>query len=240
MLILSTILFSIIVGVLPAIIWLLFWLEEDSAAPEPRKVIFLCFIYGILAVPLVIPFQRAVSIYFLNNTPIENIATAGMFGILSLILWATIEEIFKFGAVYRTIYKSKEADQPIDVLIYLITASLGFAAGENFLFILGYSLKGDLVSTILAGNLRFIGATLLHVISSATLGAFIAFNFFKTKRIRAVYAFVGILSAIVLHTTFNFLIINSRENNFFKTFILIWIAVIILIVLFEKIKKIKK
>lgn len=237
---LNTIILALIGGLLPAVLWLIFWLEEDITRPEPRRLIFLCFLYGMVAVPLVIPFQKFVSNYFLNGLPIEEVIKTGLVGVIAVLLWAAIEEIFKFGAAYTSVLNNKETDEPIDEVIYMIAAALGFAAAENTFFIIAPLLDGDVSNTIITGNLRFIGATLLHVISSATIGMFMAFSFYKGKFTKFFYTIFGLIAAILLHTGFNFLIIKTTDADIFKTFALVWSAVAILLLLFEKVKSIKK
>ena len=65
----------------------------------------------------------------------------------------------------------------------MITAALGFASLENTLFIIKTFSDGGILSGVDIGNMRFIGATLLHTASSAIVGAFMAFSLRKNKRI---------------------------------------------------------
>ncbi len=48
-----------ILGIVPALLWLWFWLKED-VHPEPLKMITLSFLGGMVAVVLVLPFQQLV------------------------------------------------------------------------------------------------------------------------------------------------------------------------------------
>jgi protease PrsW len=126
-------------------------------------------------------------------------------------------------------------DEPIDALIYLITAALGFAALENILFLLKvFGTQGMLVGFI-TGNLRFLGATLLHIATPATVGASIAFSFFHKEKLRR-NVFGGLLLATILHTVFNFFIIRSGNTSLFKILVPLWLAIIIIFLVFEKIK----
>src|SRR3989344_4852454 len=93
-----------------------------------------------------------------------------------MVVWAGIEEFLKYGAAFVVAFhairinKNKYIDEPVDPLIYMITAALGFAALENTLFLINPLLGGDALSGILTGNLRFIGASLLHVLASGVVG----------------------------------------------------------------------
>ena len=49
---------AFILGFVPALVWLWFWLTEDRDHPEPKRMIALAFFVGCLTVLLVLPFQK--------------------------------------------------------------------------------------------------------------------------------------------------------------------------------------
>ena len=133
----QTITFAALGGLLPALLWLWFWRREDRRHPEPRPLIALAFLAGIIAVPLVLPLEKYVAKFVLGGSEIETIAGINlMLALTGIILWSLIEEILKFLAAYLTVLRRKEVDEPIDLVIYMITVALGFAAAENALFLL--------------------------------------------------------------------------------------------------------
>src|SRR3989338_352155 len=162
----STLFFAIAGGFIPSLLWLWFWLKEDSH-PEPRASLIYTFIAGMIAVPVAMVFE-----YF-------TLFQAGLAGSFSLLAWAFIEEILKYGAARKTAFCKSCFDEPIDAIIYMVTAALGFASLENTLFIIKTFHNSGILSGLDIGNMRFIGATLLHTASSAIVGAFIAFSFEK-------------------------------------------------------------
>jgi RsiW-degrading membrane proteinase PrsW (M82 family) len=120
----------------------------------------------------------------------------------------------------------------------MISTALGFSAAENALFLISPILEGDISRSLATGNLRFIGATLLHVMASAIIGVFLAFAFYKSKHIKTIYRSAGILTAIFLHTAFNLFIINNEQSTM-TVFSIVWIATILIILILEKIKRLK-
>src|SRR3989344_2986361 len=125
----QTFLWAFLGGILPALLWLWFWLKEDGKKPEPKRLIVAAFFSGMLAVPI--------ALYF------EGVAkNAIQSGFLLLLAWAIIEEVVKYlGAhvvAFRSVCldKSRCVDEPIDPAIYLVSAALGFAALENTLFLI--------------------------------------------------------------------------------------------------------
>lgn len=221
----QTLLYALLGGVLPALLWLWFWLKEDEGQPEPRGLIILAFVAGMLAVPVVLPFEKFIDAHFV--------------GAIVLILWSFIEEVFKYVFAYFAVLRRKTMNEPIDAVIYMITVALGFSALENTLFLINPIMDGDFVSTIINGNFRFLGATLLHTLSSATIGVMIALSFYYKKTLKKLYTFLGLILAVVLHSLFNFFIIKGGSGKMLIVFFFVWIGIIVLIILFEKIKQIK-
>ena len=52
---LTTLGYAFLGGLLPSLIWLYFLLKEDSRCPEPRTLIALTFVAGMVAVPFALP-----------------------------------------------------------------------------------------------------------------------------------------------------------------------------------------
>lgn len=213
-------------GILPCLFWLVFWLREDSAHPEPKRVIMACFVAGMLTTLLVLPFEALVSLFFKSPTT------------LTYILWAALEEVFKFAVCYFVAIRTVNDDEPIDSVIYMIVVALGFAALENSFYLISPLATETGVSAAINGNLRFIGSTLLHTVSSGTVGIFLAFSFYKSSRQKEQYAFLGLIAATVLHTLFNLFILEDSGKHAFMVFVSVWLLIIGLIVIVEKIKKI--
>jgi protease PrsW len=222
----NTLSLSILGGVLPALLWLWFWLKEDKLHPEPKARILIVFLGGMLSVFLVLPIEK-----FIFTASLSAVS------ILTIFLWAGIEEIFKYIVAYFTALRNKVTNEPLDCIVYMITAALGFSALENALFIFNLVESGDFVKSIMTGNSRFLGATLLHVASSAIIGVMMSLAYYKKPKLKKIFLFTGIAMSILLHTVFNLLIIKFGNDLFF-VFAGVWILIILLIVLIEKVKKI--
>ena len=249
---LITIIIAFISGVIPALIWLWFWTREDKKNPEPKKMIAMAFIGGMIAVFISLFLEK----YF-YGLGLKNILSSDIFkGLLSwletisrqanipidkvllvVVFAPIIEESIKFIMAYILVLRSKYDDEPLDPMIYMITTALGFAAIENMLFLIDPLNHHNYISTIFTGNMRFIGATLLHTISSATIALFISFHFFDNKIKKISFVILGIISSVIMHSVFNLLMIGQGAS--ITALELIWIIVIILLLAFEKIKKIR-
>jgi len=220
----STVLFSLLGGIVPALLWLWFWLQEDKLHPEPRGRIMFAFWGGMLAVPLVFPLEKLAFSYF------------GMSAVTFLV-WAAIEEGMKFFMAWVTALRTKAYDEPIDALEYMITVAVGFAALENTLFILNPLIDGNGFQGLVTGNMRFIGASLLHIVASAVLGYCIGREFYRPMKWKIIWRALGLSAAIALHTVFNLFIIYKNGSKTFAVFTCVWVAALGVLLLFEKIKK---
>ena len=216
--------FAILGGVVPAILWLWFWLsQEDSEDPEPIGLIILSFIIGAILVIIAIGLEK-LSLNFINNNTTQ------------IVVWASIEEILKLLGVTIMLFGSKIIRRPIDYPMYFIAVALGFAALENFLYLINPLNVDGTVVGMLTGNLRFLGSTLLHAIASSMIGSALGLAFYLQKR-KLRYLLGGIFLAIVLHSIFNFFIMKGSDENFLSVFGFLWVVTIINILIFEKLKR---
>ena len=212
-------------GLLPAFLWLWFWLREDSRHPEPRRLIALAFLAGMVAVALVIPLEQWVEPRLPDQTAV-------------FIAWSAIEELTKFALAWITVLRLPQNDEPLDSVIYMVVVALGFAAAENTLFLLSPLAGVTWGQVILTGDYRFVGATLLHVLASATIGASLALSFYKPRRVKWRYLTVGVILSLFLHGAFNVLILNTPSSALIRTFSFVWIGLVGLLALIEFIKRI--
>ena len=153
-----------------------------------------------------------------------------------IFIWVIIEESLKYAAALLLILWHKDVDEPIDVIIYMIVIALGFAALENALFIFNPIVAGDILNGALTGFFRFLGATLLHVLASGTVGAFLALAFYKNNTLKLAFGALGLFIAIVLHALFNFFIMDASGETILGVFLFVWLGIIVLFLIFEKVK----
>ncbi len=221
------------IGVLPSLIWLAYWLRKD-AHPEPKVLITKVLLLGIILSPLAIIFQLLFVQFIarLFGLPSSTLSDGPMF-----YLWAAfVEELVKYAAVYFIVLRSPDFDEPVDAMIYMLTAALGFAAMENILVINRVAADG-IAATVGIWSLRFAGATLLHALSSALLGYFIALAWYYYEKRKSLFA-VGLALATVFHWSFNLFIsqMHKSVSLVFSTLLLMIMAFLISS-LFDKIKE---
>lgn len=231
---LPTTLGLIALGCLPGFVWLAFYLRRDCH-PEPRYLIAKTFLMGIIVSPVAIAFQLLFIQLVQKLRPgLIEPKGAGFF------LWAAfVEEFVKFYAVKSVAMTSPEFDEPVDAMIYMITAALGFATMENILVLFRTLQEGLGVHGALSvWGLRFAGATLLHALSSGLMGYFLAIAWFYRHH-RSKLVVVGLGIATLFHFTFNIFLANPANEMLSlvqSTFLLLVMAFLVSI-LFDKIRE---
>ena len=171
-----TIIIYIIFGILPSLTWLSYYMRKDAHS-EPKSKVFQIFLLGALVTVPVFVVQICLA-YLLGKLNINPTVSA-------LIYWFLIiafsEEFFKFLVIRLAVAGSPELDEPLDVMLYMVVAALGFSAVENILYLCtpGTALSfNELVNRTLAvAFIRFIGATFLHTLCSALVGYTLADSF---------------------------------------------------------------
>ncbi len=214
-------LFAIITGLGPSLIWLYFWLKRDRKHPEPFGLLFLCFLLGATGVFIAGIIQKGTKGMFSDDT-------------IRVAVWAGIEEVIKFSIFLAVAYKNRFNDEPIDAAIYLITIALGFAAAENTLYVLKPEIASSITAGLLTGGLRFFGSTLLHVIASGFVGIVVGLS---PKTGRGIFMLLGLAAATFFHTTFNLYVLRNETASFLQIYGYLWVAAIITVIILEKLNR---
>ena len=152
---------------------------------------------------------------------------------------ALVEELSKYLPVRIMVLKNEEFDEPIDAVLYMIIAALGFAAAENILIMFSLGPTFLFGNVLVVSLLRFWGATFLHALASGTIGYFLALSFFETKK-RGRLLIYGITVATLLHGLYNFSIMEMQGSYTFLIPIIILIGLAIFLTLaLKRLKKMK-
>lgn len=193
------------IAFVPSLIWLFWYLRKD-VHPEPKRMVLSIFIWGMLvAFPAILLENLAISFVRAAGLPsLLELATVYILGV------ALIEEAVKFAVVRFKVLNTTELDEPVDAMIYMIIAALGFAAIENVFLLTPLFAKG-LLPTLELAFLRFTGATFIHVLASATIGYYLALSLYdpSKKFSRLIH---GFLFAILLHGLYNILVIQMEDH----------------------------
>jgi RsiW-degrading membrane proteinase PrsW (M82 family) len=203
---------SLVAGLLPGFAWLVFYMGE-SPRPEPKRLIAFVFIVGMAFGFFTVAIENIFS-GWATGIGIQELSLLSLFGL------AIIEEVMKFAAAHFAIYRNPEFAEPVDAMIYMIVAALGFATLENIGAIAGLTPQAALLPAVFETmSLRFVGATLLHTLTSGIVGYWWALGIVHGKVAR--YLIPGIAVAAILHATFNYLILTYGDAIYSVIFLIV-------------------
>jgi RsiW-degrading membrane proteinase PrsW (M82 family) len=212
--------FALAFSLLVALLWLKKFKKMDKYEKEPERLIFLAFLAGALAT---IPSVLLESLFHLHDQ--ESIGMSrDLF--LSFLWVGIVEESFKYLAVRLTVYRSKQFNEVMDGMIYMISAALGFAATENVGYMLGFGYS--------VGFFRAIIAYLAHIFFSSILGYYMAKAKIEGSRN---WLWIGFILAISLHWLYDsFLVLGTvrTSGGFLLSGLMIWVFGLILTLILIK------
>jgi RsiW-degrading membrane proteinase PrsW (M82 family) len=185
--------YLLILGFAPALFWLWYFYIKDRYAPEPRSWILRIFVLGMLS---------TIPIAFIEAS-IGALIPSEFF--TAVVVAPIVEECGKFLVVYWFVFRRPVFDEPIDGIVYAVTAALGFAALENFVYLFAaYSetLTLPLELSVLRAVLSVPGHALMSSMWGYALGQTLVTPHPLARRL----IWHGLALAIVLHAAFNFLV----------------------------------
>ncbi|UQN07681.1 PrsW family intramembrane metalloprotease [Deinococcus sp. QL22] len=168
--------------------WLYFFVRRDRH-PEPLWLLARTFAWGMFAWLVAAAFGVSLQRISLGNATLTLLVLA--------LLTAILEESSKFLAA-STVVNERDFDEPMDGLVYAVTAALGFALMENITYALGFGPR--------AATWHALITTLAHALFSAPQGYALGGRHWQIGRW---WAARGLLLSIALHFLFNSLLSDN-------------------------------
>ena len=226
------------ISVVPALALTAYFWFEDPTRREPLEPMAITFLLSILfasfAALVNTAFFPAFSIFPLVGLPL-----------FFFLVVAPIEETVKWAAIRVHAYKDDRFDAVIDGVVYGAIAGLGFAAIENFVYIINiYSAAApEGVSTQLQSATEtayvraFVGPG--HVIYSSFAGYYLGLAKFNPDN-RGPIVVKGLLIAVFIHALYNTLVTLLPLNTIsLAAFLLVYVG-FWFVVLYRKVSRYKK
>ena len=180
----------------PSALWLGYFYLQDRNEPEPKQLVFGMFILGaFVAAPMANFVASTLPVVGAELDPLSvhrvltNILVIGM-----------VQEMSKYVVVRYSIYHHAEFDEPMDGIIYMMAAGIGFATAQNYRHLA--SLGGSVVLSQAAMNT--VVNTLAHACFAGVLGyALGSAKFSRAAPVaRGTNLFGGLCAAAVLNGVF--------------------------------------
>ena len=178
-------------AVAPALIVLRVFIRWDLF-PEPTSVILATFLWGMASVvPVLLVGEFIIGAIVTIETPFWNTAA---FAFLDAAL---PEELTKFAVLVLFCMRHSHFDEPMDGLVYGMTASLGFAGLENIFYLMD---AGD--EWVEVALVRAFLSVPSHGLDGAIMGFFAALARFEPQR-AVRWWFLSLAVPICLHGLYN-------------------------------------
>jgi len=183
----------------PALLWLAFFYLMDRHEPEPKQLVLgVCVLGALIAAPLAdfVQYQVVPPVALANHgTPLS----------LDRVLYAVLvaglaQEMCKYAVVRYTIYMSREFDEPMDGIVYMMACGTGFAVWINY-----HRLSGQGHHVILStAAAQAVVTTLAHASFAGALGYVMGRTKFSKRApsLRGLLLLLGLLGAAVLNGQF--------------------------------------
>jgi protease PrsW len=199
-------LFSWVVSLLPALLWLWLFYRTDKYDKEPGQLIIGMFVLGALvAYGLSVPLEELVR----QRLAPDKAFTLGSI-LPALLIIGLLQETLKFVVVRLSVYNSPHFNEPADGMVYMISAGIGAAFAYNIVYFnaLGTINTGIVITRIIE----------FYLTSAAFAG--IAGYFMGVAKFRKQYLggelimFAGVLLAAVANAAYVFIKDYSQGMNF--------------------------
>jgi len=183
-------LYILLAALTPILILLFYIYRKDKNQPEPPKEMLKAFFCGVLSAFLSfcisIPFER-VGVYVLDFQTIGEAIQAAFFAA------AIPEEIAKYIMLWLFLRKCKDFDQRMDGIVYAVCVSLGFAALENIIYLIG-----NYDEWLSVGIVRALTAVPGHFCFGVLMGYYYSLGKFDSENF-ATAKYKALLVPIIVH-----------------------------------------
>jgi len=182
----------------PALLWLWYFRRQDRFDKEPFRILLAAFFLGALAIIPSLLAEWFADDLISNHMPFNFDRL-----LLANVVVGVVEELFKFLAVYLFIYRLKCFNEPMDGIIYCVTAAIGFAAFENLGYIVMAKEQGGLAAGLAVGAARALFSMFGHASFAVVMGSYMGRAKFEPARAGRLLM-VGLAAAMILHAFYDF------------------------------------
>ena len=155
-------LFIIALAVVPAAVLMRYIYKQDRIEKEPVGLLMRLILLGVIAGFLSMLLE-SLGQFLLGLTKVDP--SSPVYTILmAFFVVAAVEEGTKYFLMHKKVWKNPAFDYRFDAIVYAVFTSLGFAAMENIMYVMGFGL-----SVVLARALLSIPA---HMSFSVVFGVF--------------------------------------------------------------------
>jgi len=183
------------IAILPVVVLMVYINKQDKYQKEPVRSLIKAFIGGILAISVDIIVVYSIDSFFGESAFADTV-------FYQAFLQAGIpEELSKFIMFMILIWRDKNFDEYFDGIVYATFIGLGFACLENIEYVFQYGFGTGVVRALISVPGHFLFGVLL--------GYFLSMAKFRPEK-RNTYIIMGLLSAMVAHGLFDWLLMITE------------------------------
>lgn len=192
-------LLALVMAGIPALFWLGFFYLMDRHEPEPKQLVAgVCLLGAMVAAPLAdfVQYQAvpplALEVHGIDALSLDRVLEA-------VLIAGLAQEMCKYAVVRYTIYLSREFDEPMDGIVYMMACGTGFAVWTNY-----HHLAGGSSVYLSNAAAQTVVTTLAHASFAGALGYVMGRAKFSRRRagVRGALLFLGLLGAAALNGQF--------------------------------------
>ncbi|MBI9035787.1 MAG: PrsW family intramembrane metalloprotease [Bacteroidales bacterium] len=184
----------LILALAPVLILLVYVYIRDKYEREPISLLLKGLGLGaLIVIPVIFAEKFLQSLPPDTNTLFDPAYTA-------FVVAGFTEELFKFLALYFLIWKNPNFNEKFDGIVYAVFISLGFAAIENIMYVMGNGVQ--------TGYLRAFTAVPAHALFGVAMGYYFGLAKFQRKK-RSIHMYKAFLIPIILHGVYDFIIMSQ-------------------------------
>jgi len=185
---------------IPAVLWLGFFYLMDRHEPEPKQLVAgVCVLGALIAAPLA-DFVQAQAVPPVALA-VQGLSPFSLDRVLHAVLVVGLsQEMCKYAVVRYTVYMSKEFDEPMDGIVYMMACGTGFAVWVNY-----HRLSGQNHEVYLSiGAAQAVVTTLAHASFAGLLGYVLGRAKFSRRSapVRGTLMMLGLVGSAALNGQF--------------------------------------
>jgi RsiW-degrading membrane proteinase PrsW (M82 family) len=186
---------------IPALFWLGFFYLMDRHEPEPKQLVAgVCVLGALIAGPLADFVQyTAVPPQPLEMNGFDPFSLDRL--VYAMLVAGLAQEMCKYAVVRYTIYVSREFDEPMDGIVYMMACGTGYAVWANY-----HRLSGQDHQVYLShAAAQAVVTTLAHASFAGALGYVMGRAKFSQRSapLRGLFVMLGLLGAAALNGGFS-------------------------------------
>lgn len=186
----------VFLAVAPAIAIILYIYYRDKQEKEPVLLLIRAFFFGLLSI---IPAAYLEMKFVSQSSHVLAVFYSTFFVI------AGAEEGCKYLFMYWAAYRKKAFNEPFDGIVYCVMVGMGFAAGENIMYV----LRSD--NPMNTAIMRMLTAVPAHATFAVIMGYYTGLaKFSQTKSWQ--YTVMAIGGAVLFHGFYDFCLMQQEMS----------------------------